>query len=400
MTGAETSVGLTYKDNPYYLFDTKGFISNIKELNEAYKKYYPNFQLSYSFKTNYLKAACKAVLDNGGFAEVVSPYELQYAFDIGFPYERIIYNGVIPSETKNSVALGGGIVNVENRYEFDKMARFAEERKTAMKVGLRINFETDGAKSRFGIDIDGEDFSDIMEYSEKSEYIKVVGIHNHIHGKRHVEYWKMRAERMIELAKRYKLSYIDLGGGMWGKMPESLLVQFSKRPNTYEQYGRTIGKLFVEAFPENDVKLIIEPGIGLVGNVLDCVAKVVYFKEIRGKQYVQLNINGAATAFDYCCDANRIAKPFQIIRCGRGESKELEDADIVGTTCIETDILYRGFNGRLSIGDKIVFENIGAYSLVTARQFITPRFGVYDKETGECLRKAEVYNDMFENYLG
>lgn len=121
-------------------------------------------------------------------------------------------------------------------------------------------------------------------------------------------------------------------------MPEELKAQFNNRPNTYQEYGETVG-LFVEAFPDESVRLIMEPGIGLVGNVMECISHVVAIKEIMGKQYVQLDIDGAATAFDFNCDANGIRKPLHIIRTEAGWLTELVNVALVGTTCTEIDVL-------------------------------------------------------------
>ena len=205
---------------------------------------------------------------------------------------------------------------------------------------------------------------------------------------------------LITLAKTYGIEYIDLGGGLWGKMPNSMLVQFSEKPNTYQEYGEQIGNLFVNAFPDSSVKLIVEPGIGLIGDVMMCVSHVISVKTVKGKQYVQLDIDGAATAFSYSCDESSIRKPFHILRTGDGKLIDLTKADFVGTTCTEFDVLVRDFTGKLSIGDSVVFEHVGAYTLVTSRQFITPRLGVYDLHTLECLRKPETSQDMFNGYMG
>lgn len=384
---------------PHYLFDTKGFRKNIEELQTAFLSHYMNSIVAYSFKTNYLEAACKTVRDCGGYAEVVSQYEYQYAKALGFSLDRIIYNGVIPSEMKFIAILCNGIVNVDNLDEFRSIEEMAEYNRAKMRVGVRVNMDLGKGTSRFGVDLESKDFEEIMERIKASEYLTLGGFHSHVHGTRAVRYWETRAEALIKLAKTYGASYIDLGGGLWGKMPETLLTQFKERPNTYAEYGERLGSLFKREFPNEEVALIVEPGIGLVGSAMDCVSHVVSVKSIRGKQFVQLDINGASTAFDYNCDANGITKPFHIERTGRGETYLLENADMVGTTCVEDDVLVRNFNGELTVGDTIVFENIGAYSLVTSRQFITPRLGVYDKENYTCLRKAENFSDMFDIYL-
>ncbi len=384
---------------PHYLFDREAFGENIDELRAAFLSRYGNAAIAYSFKTNYLKAACETVREHGCFAEVVSPLEYEYARRLGFSDGDIVYNGVIPSDTKFNVLAAGGMVNIDSLAEYERMEELAHLGGTSINIGVRLNLDVSWATSRFGIPPDGADFLNIMERISKDSLMSLGGFHSHAHGGRDVRCWVERTEALIDLAKRYGARYIDLGGGMWGKMPEELKAQFSNRPNTYHEYGDVIGGLFAREFPDEEVKLIIEPGIGLVGSAMECVSHVVDIKDIRGKQYIQLDINGASTAFDYNCDANGIRKPFHVIRAGGNHPITVTGADFVGTTCTEIDVLVRDYSGELAVGDTIVFENIGAYSLVTSRQFITPRLGVYDARTTECLRKPEGFEEMFGNYL-
>ena len=55
---------------------------------------------------------------------------------------------------------------------------------------------------------------------------------------------------------------------------------------------------------------------------------------------------------------------------GGGIQKILNDFTITGCTCLENDIMKKGFNGKLAAGDFIVFKNVGAYSLCFSNAFI------------------------------
>lgn len=65
--------------------------------------------------------------------------------------------------------------------------------------------------------------------------------------------------------------------------------------------------------------------------------------------------------------------PIDVIGMG-GEQKEYNDLDFVGFTCIEGDVLYHNYNGKLAQGDVIVISNCGSYSLVMKPPFILPNF--------------------------
>ena len=44
--------------------------------------------------------------------------------------------------------------------------------------------------------------------------------------------------------------------------------------------------------------------------------------------------------------------------------------DVVGYTCMENDVLFRGFEGAIGAGDYAVFDNVGAYTNVLRPPFI------------------------------
>ena len=60
----------------FYLLDSEQFHENFKELRDLFRKVYPNFNIAYSYKTNYTPKFCRLVYEMGGYAEVVSEMEL------------------------------------------------------------------------------------------------------------------------------------------------------------------------------------------------------------------------------------------------------------------------------------------------------------------------------------
>ena len=76
--------------------------------------------------------------------------------------------------------------------------------------------------------------------------------------------------------------------------------------------------------------------------------------------------------------------------------------DFGGYTCIESDYLYRGFNGALAIDDYVVFDNVGSYSVVLKPPFILPNFAMldYDDEAGtlELVKARESFDDIFKTF--
>ena len=91
--------------------------------------------------------------------------------------------------------------------------------------------------------------------------------------------------------------------------------------------------------------------------------------------------------------------PMEVVESG-GERKEYDSIDITGFTCIEGDVLYKGYEGELGVGDFIVLSNCGSYSVVMKPPFILPNFAIIDicGDEVELIKRAETFDDLFRTY--
>ena len=80
---------------PYYVIHREEIDVNFKKLENALKKYWNNYIIGYSYKTNALPWIIKHFDSLGCFAETVSEDEYNLAKLIGVQNGIIIYNGPI-----------------------------------------------------------------------------------------------------------------------------------------------------------------------------------------------------------------------------------------------------------------------------------------------------------------
>ena len=385
-------------DAAIYIFNRNCLIDNYEAIHTAFTAKYANFKIAYSFKTNYLKEIVTTVQSLGAWAEVVSPYELQYAQALNFVPAATVYNGVIPDlERKYHIAVNHGIVNIDCYEEFSALRERAEERRESIRLGLRVSLDVgNGVTSRFGVDPDGEEFQKIMQEIRDSRYVKLDGFHCHIGAARPVRYWKEKTLKLIDLLQKYGGYYADFGGGMFGPMPESLAKQFSDYSASFQHYAEVTAGLLKKAFPDGRVKVIVEPGTALVGNTMDVLASVKSIKVIRGVTYI--TVDCCSNQLGLICNFKDI--PFKIIQNGDRQRIRVANAIIAGNTCIEHDYIRKGVTGELGVGDFIRFENLGAYSISTSRSFIVPPLDVVDEVSGSRLTSSVDSVSMFQKYLG
>lgn len=384
----------------FYILDSLQFENNFKQLKDAFSSIYPNFNIAYSYKTNYTPKFCKIVKDLGGYAEVVSEMELQLALKIGNKPEKIIWNGPIKNyEIMTEFILSGGTVNVDSFCEaviIEKIARGNPEKQ--LNMGIRCNFDVgDGVVSRFGFDIEGEDFKKTLDIVAENKNIKLKNFHCHF-AKRQIDFWPARAKRMLDILTKTGIipDRVDIGGGLFGKMPDCLKEQFSCDIPTYDQYANAVATLFRDYFVNQPKKpeLLIEPGSALVGDCMKFVATVKTIKSVRGKYFAsvlgsQKNISMSG-----------VNPPIEIVHLTKNQ-KIYENLDFVGFTCIEGDVIYKNYNGKLAVGDVIVISNCGSYSVVMKPPFILPNFPIIDisGNAPEIIKRAETFDDIFQSFI-
>ena len=250
-------------------------------------------------------------------------------------------------------------------------------------------------------DVDSDDFDNVLTFIKKTPNIRLINLQAHF-AKRSPEFWTKRAEGMLKIydcvVEKYGLKpeRLDIGGGIYGKMPESLRNQLGIDQISYDDYASRAAKAFAEHFKDaSDAPyLFIEPGSALAGDCMRFVGRIETIKEVRGKTIA--TVYGSQKNISM----NGINPPLEVIAGGKDRFL-VEDADIVGFTCIEGDILQSNYSGLIGVGDFIVISNCGSYSLVMKPPFILPNFPVIDisNDKVELIKRAETFEDLFSSFV-
>jgi diaminopimelate decarboxylase len=390
----------------FYIFDEKKFVSNLNQVQYEFEKRYNNFKIAYSFKTNYIPRVCQLALRQGALAEVVSEMEYEHALNLGFPPEQIIFNG--PVKTKKILFKAfenNSIVHFDSEKEIDYLEEYLTNfSNKKIRCALRINFELSGVKtSRFGFNY--EDGSVLKNYNRLFglKGCEPIGIHCHFQTSlKSLESFSERTEKIITIAKevfkdRY-LEYIDIGGGFYGKMPVELKKQFSNKIPDYDEYAEVVTSEFIKSFPDQNIKLIIEPGNMVVADTFKFYCSVYDIKTNNNKTFVE--VNGSIHNIKPN-GRSRILPVLKVIKLGKEKSRYVSRADITGYTCIEDDILAHDFSGDVAIGDFFEFSNVGAYSIMLKPPFIKGQPVILSKtENNEfkIIKEEETIDYIFSKY--
>ncbi|MFJ5713892.1 diaminopimelate decarboxylase [Neobacillus sp. NPDC093127] len=392
----------------FYIFNVNKLRENYQKIETAFKSRYENFILGYSYKTNYLPYLCKELSKLGAYAEVVSRLEYDLALKLGEDPKRIIFNGPLKSRDDIHLALKNeSIMNIDSIYELEFVKDYAlNHPNQQIKVGIRLNFDIsyngqsalqEGYEvSRFGICIENGNLQDALNELAILENVQIAGLHGHFSTRnREVDSYRRITQELCDIAKENRLvnlDYIDVGGGFYGELPPS----FHKNAPSFDDYAEVICQIMNHEFSsfEKKPRLIVEPGMAMVANTFIFIAKVIETKTIREQTFVL--VDGSVHNIKPTMHKHNL--PMKIIR--KSEIAEAQQVySVVGYTCMEKDYLAHKLLTELpQKSDYIIFENVGAYTIVFNPPFIKERPCILAADDGEVfiVRKKESIKQFFD----
>ena len=373
---------------PCFIVDEKELKENIESLHDALKQTWDNYIIGYSYKTNSLLWIINYLKQQGVYAEVVSDLEFKLAKEINYDYKKIIFNG--PNKGKKifiDSIKKGSIVNIDSHRELEwlKEERFDEE----VSVGIRVNFnlekECPGETAmgldggRFGFSLENGDLQRVVKEIDELENVKISGIHLHHTTKtRSLNIYKVLARKACEISKLfdYQLEYIDIGGGFFGGL--------ENKPSYYN-YMKVISDELRKCFNSKYTKLIVEPGAALIASPVSFMCEVVDVKDTYNNRIV--TVNGSRNNIDPLMNKNNY---FLEINYNSKKNK-IKEQIICGYTCMENDRLIKlSDKEELSIGDRVLFNKVGSYTMCLSPLFIEYFPTVYLKNIDnefKCIRE-------------
>ncbi|MGC4002360.1 MAG: hypothetical protein QM811_04120 [Pirellulales bacterium] len=395
--------------SPFYLFDQQRFINNYERFETAFVDRYNNTRIGYSYKTNYLPWICRIVRDHGGIAEVVSRLEYDLALRINQNPQDILFNGPLKESRDLELALDlGSSVNLDAEHELDVVARYSQcHPDRQFRVGLRINInlsDTQGTSyvqdglvgGRFGFSI--VRIGEIVTRLAKAGVV-VNALHGHSSSSTRSPWIFEKITRTLcRAAAEHAPSTIDtinVGGGFFGNVPPEF--EIATVPS-FDDYATTIvGTLLADAWAgKRRPRLILEPGTALVADTLSFVTRVVDLKTYGQRRLVVVDGNVMQTK----PSGHSKRQPFRPIRANPKLSEHSEIVDVVGSTCMERDVLLEKVPLSVRVGDYLEIGHLGAYTIVMSPTFIHPAPAVLvcDGKDFIAARTKQTFEQAFANY--
>lgn len=391
----------------FYLFDKKAFTRNLSEFKTAFEKHYEKVQVAYSVKTNYIPAIIKLARNRGLLAEVVSGLEYELVKKVGYQGSEIIFNGPVKEANELVRAFDDdAVVQFDSGEEIKILKQYLRGNPgKKVRCVVRCNFDIgEPERSRFGFDAENGDAERVYNELFSIEGCVPVGLHCHYSTPhRSIESFRIRTNKLIAFAKKVfldrRLEYLNIGGGFFGPLPESLSRQFSYEIPTFVDYGQIVGELMNQNFTSQKPTLVLEPGISVLANTMKFVCRVVSIKTIGDKPVITVT----GSLHNIRPTHSTVEMPFHVMKMSPHKNS-IEDGLIGGYTCIKSDILCGSFSGEIQKGDSLLFDHVGAYNIVMKPPFIrgAPPVlmidGKSDDRNVEVIKENETLDLMFASY--
>ena len=345
---------------PAYCYSYSKLKENINRFKENFKSFSP--LICFSVKSNTNVNIIREIKRFGLGADVVSKGELMIALKAGVHPSKIVFSGVGKTIKEINFAIEKKIllINAESKSEIQEINKIAKRKKKIVKVGLRLNPNTDAktikqistgkSENKFGVN--HKTFYELVNYCKNSKNISLQCLSVHIGSQilDHKPYERMlKAVSNIINKTKHKFKFVDLGGGMGISYSDKI-----KKLN-YKKYNLAI-KNFLK---KHNTKIIFEPGRSIIGNTGTLISKIIYIKDGGAKKFIILD-----------AAMNDLMRPalygaiHKILPVNKSNSISKYIYEFVGPICESTDkfVTLKKFQ-KLKERDFVAICDVGAYGM-------------------------------------
>ncbi|HEX4774290.1 MAG TPA: type III PLP-dependent enzyme [Candidatus Saccharimonadales bacterium] len=341
--------------------------SILKHNYHTFTHLFDNVEIYYALKANSDPKILGYLNQLGCGFEAASAFEIEMLLDVGVEPSNIIYGTSIKPAEHISQAFKSGIKRfaADSKEEIDKIA----ENAPGSKVFVRAIVDDDGSvfmmSERFGAP--AEIVKDLVLYARSLD-LKTYGLSFYVGSQAaHANMWAKGVRRVKPIIEALKkegvvLEVLNIGGGF---------------PVHYNHYQDTPELRDIVVKVHNELhtlpyipKLIMEPGRAMVATSTVLVSEVIARNDRSGKPWLCLDAGIYNALFEAMIHQGSTRYPAQMLNPPT-EPAETELFTLAGPTGDSLDIIARGVElpTYVGIGDKLVFENAGAYTHIMASHF-------------------------------
>ena len=379
---------------PTYCYSYDRLKKNINNFQKNFKSFSP--LICFAVKSNTNVNLIREIKKFGLGADVVSKGELMMALKAGVSPKKIVFSGVGKTSEEISFAVEKKIllINAESESEIREINRIAKIKKRKVKIGIRLNPNTDAKtlsqistgkkENKFGVN--EKTFLKLVNFCKSSKNIDLKCLSVHI-GSQILNYKPY--EKMLKVVDKiihkinHKFEFVDLGGGM------GISYTYKDKKLNYKKYSEIIKKFL----KKHKSKIIFEPGRSIIGDTGTLISKIIYIKKNDLKNFIILD-----AAMNDLMRPALYGAHHQILPSTKSKRKSNKTYEFVGPICESTDKFNTLKNFQeLKEKDLITICDVGAYGMSLSSNYnvrLKPPEILIKGSKIKVIRKKQKYKDL------
>jgi diaminopimelate decarboxylase len=379
---------------PTYCYSYARLKKNINNFQKNFRSFSP--LICFAVKSNTNVNLIREIKKFGLGADVVSKGELMMALKAGLSPKKIVFSGVGKTSEEINFAVEKKIllINAESESEIREIDRVAKIKKRKVKIGIRLNPNTDAKtlsqistgkkENKFGVN--EKTFFKLVNFCKSSKNIDLKCLSVHI-GSQILDYKPY--EKMLKVVDRiihkinHKFEFIDLGGGM------GISYKYEDKKLNYSKYSEIIKKFL----KRHQSKIIFEPGRSIIGDTGILISKIIYIKKNESKNFIILD-----AAMNDLMRPALYGAHHKILPSTKSKKKSNKTYEFVGPICESTDKFNTLKNFQeLEEKDLVAICDVGAYGMSLSSNYnvrLKPSEILIKGSKIKIIRKKQKYKDL------
>ncbi|MBA3758127.1 type III PLP-dependent enzyme [Candidatus Saccharibacteria bacterium] len=341
---------------------------NILEIN--YQKFLNMFEGSevyYALKANSDPKILTLLNGFGCGFEAASFYEIEQLLAVGIQPDRIIYGTSVKPSTHIMRAFDVGVNRfaADSHEELEKIAQFAPGSRVIIRAKVNDSGSVFAFSERFGAP--KEAVKALVVYARHLK-LKTYGLSFHVGSQAtHVDHWANAISSLKPIMDQLdeegiRIEILDIGGGF------PVIYNNHKDLPHLDDIAKDVHKA-LKKLPYQP-KIIMEPGRGIVASSTVMVSEVISRTIRNGK--VWLVMDGGIYNCLYEAMIHQGTTQYDVRTMAMVEGDvDMLNYGITGPTGDSLDVITRSISlpSFISEGDRLIFENSGAYTITMASPF-------------------------------
>ncbi|KAG8198884.1 hypothetical protein JTE90_015098 [Oedothorax gibbosus] len=352
------------QEEPFIVADLADIVYKFK----LWKLKMPRVEPFYAVKCNSAPTVIHLLAALGTGFDCASKAEIESVLSLGVEPSRIIYAN--PCKTKGFIRhaanVGVKMMTFDNEMELHKVKAIHPDAELVIRIRVDDSSSVCQLGVKFGCNV--KDVPHLLKVAKELD-LNVIGVSFHVGSNcRDTSAYSSAIEncrQIFDLAADigYHMDFLDIGGGFPG---------FNGPYASFEEIAEVVADSLDEHFPiESGVKIIAEPGRFFVASAFTLCANIIAKRETVSEEGEPISMyylnDGVYGSFNCLIFDHAEVEPVPLVDT---KYRSVMKSSVWGPTCDSIDCILKTCHlPCMNVGEWVMFENMGAYTICAASTF-------------------------------